>query len=36
MSGKRLFGEGDKTKLQLVEHAAYGNGIILQRYDVVR
>jgi len=33
--GKRLFAEGDKTKLQLVEHAAYGNGITLQRYDVV-
>jgi dihydrofolate reductase len=35
-TGKRLFGEGDKTKLALVEHAAYGNGITLQRYDVVR
>ena len=35
-SGKRLFGEGDKTKLALVEHAAYSNGITLQRYDVVR
>ena len=35
-SGKRLFGEGDKTKLSLVEHAAYSNGITLQRYDVVR
>ena len=35
-SGKRLFGEGDKTKLSLVEHAAYANGITLQRYDVVR
>jgi dihydrofolate reductase len=35
-SGKRLFGEGDKTKLRLVEHAAYSNGITLQRYDVVR
>ena len=35
-SGKRLFGEGDKTRLALVEHAAYGNGITLQRYDVVR
>ena len=34
-SGKRLFGEGDKTKLALVEHAAYSNGITLQRYDVV-
>jgi dihydrofolate reductase len=35
-SGKRLFGEGGKTKLSLVEHAAYANGITLQRYDVVR
>jgi dihydrofolate reductase len=35
-SGKRLFGEGDRTKLALVEHAAYSNGITLQRYDVVR
>lgn len=34
-SGKRLFAEGDKTKLELVEHAAYANGITLQRYDVV-
>jgi dihydrofolate reductase len=34
-SGKRLFGEGDKTKLSLVEHEAYANGITLQRYDVV-
>jgi dihydrofolate reductase len=34
--GKRLFAEGDKTTLALVEHAAYGNGITLQRYDVVR
>ncbi|MFC7358758.1 dihydrofolate reductase family protein [Nocardioides astragali] len=35
-SGKRLFGEGEKTRLRLVEHAAYSNGITLQRYDVVR
>ena len=35
-SGKKLFGDSDKTKLELVEHAAYGNGITLQRYDVVR
>ena len=38
-SGKRLFTDGtglDKTGLQLVEHAAYANGITLQRYDVVR
>ena len=35
-SGKRLFGDGEKTKLRLLEHAAYDNGITLQRYDVVR
>ena len=38
-SGKRLFVDGtalDKTRLQLVEHAAYSNGITLQRYEVVR
>ena len=35
-SGKRLFGEGGKTKLALSEHAAYSNGITLQVYDVVR
>ena len=35
-SGKRLFGDGQKTKLHLLEHAAYDNGITLQRYDVVR
>lgn len=35
-SGKRLFADGDKTSLRLVEHAAYSNGITLQRYDVVR
>jgi dihydrofolate reductase len=34
--GKRLFAEGEKTGLRLVEHAAYANGITLQRYDVVR
>ena len=34
--GKRLFGEGDKTRLTLIEHAAYSNGVTLQRYDVVR
>jgi dihydrofolate reductase len=34
--GKRLFGDGDKTRLSLVEHAAYSNGITLQVYDVVR
>jgi dihydrofolate reductase len=34
--GKRLFAEGDKTRLRLLEHAAYANGITLQRYDVVR
>ena len=37
-SGKKLFAaEGaDKQKLALVEHAAYGNGIQLAVYDVVR
>ena len=35
-SGKRLFAEGHKTRLRLVEHAAYSNGITLQRYDVAR
>jgi len=35
-SGKRLFADGDRTRLRLVEHAAYSNGITLQRYDVVR
>ena len=34
--GKRLFGEGDKTRLSLVEHAAYANGIQLNVFDVVR
>ena len=34
--GKRLFGEGDKTRLTLIENAVYGNGITMQRYDVVR
>lgn len=35
-SGKRLFADGNKTRLALVEHAAYSNGVTLQRYDVVR
>jgi dihydrofolate reductase len=35
--GKRLFASGaDKTRLALVEHATYGNGIRLAVYDVVR
>ncbi len=36
--GKRLFSTSDKdlTKLQLVEHEAYPNGIVKQVYDVVR
>ena len=34
--GKRLFAEGDKTALALVEHAAYGNGVQLNVLDVVR
>jgi dihydrofolate reductase len=37
-AGKRLFSETDKDKqsLKLVEHAAYGNGIQKQVFDVVR
>ena len=35
-SGKRLFGESDKTRLKLVEHAAYANGVRLAVYDVVK
>jgi dihydrofolate reductase len=37
-SGKRLFSTTDKdlTKLALVEHEVYSNGIIKQVYDVVR
>lgn len=36
-SGKKLFSdEGGKVKLELVEHAAYGNGVTLQVLDVVR
>jgi dihydrofolate reductase len=36
-SGKRLWSaEADKTKLQLVEQAAYGNGIRLAVFDVRR
>lgn len=37
-AGTRLFSEADKdlTKLQLVEHAVYGNGVQKQVWDVVR
>lgn len=37
-AGKRLFSEADKdvTKLELVEHEAYSNGIQKQVYDVVQ
>jgi dihydrofolate reductase len=37
-AGKRLFSEADKdtTKLDLVEHAVYSNGIQKQVFDVVR
>ena len=35
-SGRKLFAEGDKTRLALVEHAAYANGIQLGVWDVVR
>ena len=34
--GKKLFADGDKTELALVEHAAYGNGVQLNVLDVVR
>jgi dihydrofolate reductase len=36
-AGKRLFSDADKdtTKLTLVDHEAYGNGITKQVYDVV-
>jgi dihydrofolate reductase len=32
--GKRLFGEGDKTRLSLVEHEAYSNGVVKSVFDV--
>lgn len=37
-AGKRLVSEVDKeaTKLELVEHEAYSNGILKQVYEVVR
>lgn len=36
-AGKRLFSTtDDRTKLQLIEHEAYPNGIIKQVYDVLR
>ena len=35
-SGKKLFGDGDKTRLALVEHDTYGNGVQTLVYDVVR
>jgi dihydrofolate reductase len=37
-AGRRLFSEADKdvTKLRLVEHEAYGNGVQKQVFDVVR
>lgn len=35
-TGKRLFAEGGKTRLTLTEHAAYGNGVTLQVYEVAR
>jgi dihydrofolate reductase len=36
-AGRRLFSDADTdmTRLQLVEHEAYGNGIVKQVYDVV-
>ncbi|MFC6287148.1 dihydrofolate reductase family protein [Nocardioides sp. GCM10027113] len=36
-SGKRLFAtDADKTKLRLVEHATYGNGVQMSVLDVAR
>ncbi len=37
-AGKRLFSDADKdkTKLKLVEHEAYSNGIQKQVFDVIR
>lgn len=37
-AGKRLFSQADKdaTKLELVEHATYSNGVQMQVLDVVR
>jgi dihydrofolate reductase len=35
-SGKRLFGQGEKTKLKLVESASYSNGVQLAVYEVPR
>lgn len=37
-AGRRLFSGADKdtTKLELVEHEAYANGIRKQVFDVVR
>jgi len=37
-AGKRLFGSTDKeaTRLTLVEHETYGNGIQMKVYDVDR
>ena len=35
-TGKRLFADpGEKLELELVEHAAYANGVTLQVLDVV-
>jgi len=37
-AGQRLFSEADKdlTKVHLVEHATYGNGVQMQVWDVVK
>lgn len=36
-SGKKLFADsGEKVRLELVEHAAYANGVTLQVLDVLR
>ena len=34
--GKRLYADGGKTKLQLVDQASYSNGVQKLCYDVVR
>lgn len=35
-SGKRLFADGSKTPLRLVETQTYGSGVVLLRYQPVR
>jgi len=35
-SGKRLFGDGDETKLKLIETKSFSSGVILVRYEPER